>query len=306
MYALDRRLLATHVYNMLRSLRRTGIILQVSHTTVARWIKHHEPRTYDTSRRRRLSKATVVSESIRSAVVNDPFVSKHALQSLVLETFGFHVSRELIRTVILKNGFTRKKARFHGHPIHLEEKTVQFLEQRDQFIKQNKRFVSLDETSFGRKGGHTEYGHTTKGQPLCVKLKSKPRITTKSALVAVTSEGTLTYDVKDGSYDTSSFLQALDRFKIERDSVVLMDNVAFHHSKRVTKFAEERGIHVLFVPPYSPWFNPVEGVFSVVKRRYYSTRNVLGSLRHVTRAHIDAFFGHALRIRSGPATVKYV
>jgi transcriptional regulator of aromatic amino acid metabolism len=38
MYPLDRRLLAQHVYSLVPSLRRTAVLLKVSHTTVARWL----------------------------------------------------------------------------------------------------------------------------------------------------------------------------------------------------------------------------------------------------------------------------
>ena len=53
------------------------------------------------------------------------------------------------------------------------------------------------------------------------------------------------------------------QFNLQPDTVVLIDNVAFHHSKIVKQYARDRNIHLLYVPPYSPWFNPVEGVFSI-------------------------------------------
>ena len=49
MYALDRRKLATHVYSLIKSLRKAAIILQVSHTTVARWLRSPERKKYSRS-----------------------------------------------------------------------------------------------------------------------------------------------------------------------------------------------------------------------------------------------------------------
>ena len=49
--------------------------------------------------------------------------------------------------------------------------------------------------------------------------------------------------------------------KIPR-SVVLMDNVKFHHSSQVLAAIEGTGALVHFLPPYSPDLNPAEEVFS--------------------------------------------
>ena len=46
MYSLDRRKLATHIYSLFPSLRKVARILNVSHTTVARWLKHPERKSY--------------------------------------------------------------------------------------------------------------------------------------------------------------------------------------------------------------------------------------------------------------------
>jgi len=39
---------------------------------------------------------------------------------------------------------------------------------------------------------------------------------------------------------------------------VIMDNVKFHLQERITKAIESKGAKVIFLPPYSPDFNPIE------------------------------------------------
>jgi transposase len=56
--------------------------------------------------------------------------------------------------------------------------------------------------------------------------------------------------------------------KKSKRTVLLMDNVAFHHSYKVKEYTKEIQWDILFVPPYSHVFNPIEGVFSIVKRQY--------------------------------------
>ena len=44
-----------------------------------------------------------------------------------------------------------------------------------------------------------------------------------------------------------------------------MDNAAIHHIDIVKDMLEAAGVRLIFLPPYSPDLNPVEGVFSQVK-----------------------------------------
>ncbi len=44
-----------------------------------------------------------------------------------------------------------------------------------------------------------------------------------------------------------------------------MDNMRTHHSKAVKKVIEELKINVIFLPPYSPDFNPIEKMWSEIK-----------------------------------------
>jgi transposase len=47
--------------------------------------------------------------------------------------------------------------------------------------------------------------------------------------------------------------------------IVVMDNLSAHKGKRVKEIIEERGCELLYLPPYSPDFNPIEEAFSKVK-----------------------------------------
>ena len=47
--------------------------------------------------------------------------------------------------------------------------------------------------------------------------------------------------------------------------VVVMDNLTAHKGERVRELVEARGCELLYLPPYSPDFNPIEEAFSKVK-----------------------------------------
>ena len=112
MYSLDIRKLATHVYSMFLSLRKTAIILKVSHSSVSRWLKNVNKKQYH--RKPSLSTEHVVC-TIKSALIADPFVSTRKIVSIVKDVCNVDVSKELVRTAINKIGYTRKKAKFLVH-----------------------------------------------------------------------------------------------------------------------------------------------------------------------------------------------
>jgi transposase len=44
-----------------------------------------------------------------------------------------------------------------------------------------------------------------------------------------------------------------------------MDNLSAHKGERIRELIEQRGCELLYLPPYSPDFNPIEEAFSKIK-----------------------------------------
>jgi transposase len=70
--------------------------------------------------------------------------------------------------------------------------------------------------------------------------------------------------------------------------VVVMDNLGSHKRRRVRELVEARGATLLFLPPYSPDFNPIELAFAKIKAllRKAAERTVAG-LWHRIGAILD-------------------
>ena len=72
----------------------------------------------------------------------------------------------------------------------------------------------------------------------------------------------------EGAVDGEAFEAYVEHFlapKLGRGQIVVMDNLSVHKSKRVERLVEEAGCELLFLPPYSPDFNPIEEAFSKAK-----------------------------------------
>ena len=49
------------------------------------------------------------------------------------------------------------------------------------------------------------------------------------------------------------------------NSVIVMDNARIHYDANLISLLEGLGGHVVFLPPYSPDYNPIETAFSIIK-----------------------------------------
>ncbi|WP_342744569.1 transposase [Deinococcus hopiensis] len=84
--------------------------------------------------------------------------------------------------------------------------------------------------------------------------------------------------------------------------VVVLDNLSAHHRAPIRTHIEARGCMVLFLPPYSPDFNPTQGMFSKVKAlvraREWRDRTALlqgvwDALNAVSLRDVFGWFTHA-------------
>ena len=86
-----------------------------------------------------------------------------------------------------------------------------------------------------------------------------------------------------------------------KGDVVVMDNLSVHKSERVREMIEGAGAEILYLPPYSPEFNPIEEAFSKIKNllrkagarvREALVEAIGETLSEVTEEDARAFFEH--------------
>jgi len=82
-------------------------------------------------------------------------------------------------------------------------------------------------------------------------------------------------------HTTGNATETIEHFKIVREYygdkpiAYFIDNAPWHKTKKVQEYCEENNITLLFLPPYSPEYNPIERVWSFLKSKvkniYFST-----------------------------------
>ena len=74
--------------------------------------------------------------------------------------------------------------------------------------------------------------------------------------------------VLDGAMNGKAFLAYIKQVLVPvlaKGDVVVIDNLPAHKVKAVRKAIEAAGARLLYLPPYSPDFNPIENAFSKLK-----------------------------------------
>lgn len=90
--------------------------------------------------------------------------------------------------------------------------------------------------------------------------------------------------------------------RLRPGQVVVLDNLSAHKSASIRQAIESQGCDLLFLPPYSPDFTPIEQAFSKLKAILRGlgarTRDALQdavrlAIEAITRDDVAAWFAHA-------------
>jgi transposase len=88
---------------------------------------------------------------------------------------------------------------------------------------------------------------------------------------------------------------------LKSGQIVVLDNLAAHKGQRIRELVEARGCELLYLPPYSPDYNPIEEAFSKIKaalrKAEARTRQTLvqalgAAICAVTAADARGYFEH--------------
>jgi transposase len=152
--------------------------------------------------------------------------------------------------------------------------------ERDEFLRIAWRVLVARALDQRRLVFVDEMGTTTSLAPLyawapkgerarCEVPRNRGKNTTYTTLLAsMTAEGMGSCLAVVGSTTKAVFEAYLERVlapTLRPGQVVVMDNLASHKGEKVRELIEGRGCELLYLPPYSPDFNPIEEAFAKVK-----------------------------------------
>jgi len=144
--------------------------------------------------------------------------------------------------------------------------------------------VFIDET-WAKTNMTRTHGWCTKGEPLIDKVPHG-HWKTLTFIAGLRHDGIVAPCVLDGPINGESFTAWVEQFLIpalEPGAIVVIDNLGSHKGSRVRKLLKTAGIRLFFLPPYSPDLNPIEEMFSKLKRllRKANERTVEATWRRI-------------------------
>ena len=159
-----------------------------------------------------------------------------------------------------------------------EEKRGRVATERDEFIRaawQVTVAAAVDPESLvfvDEMGVHTSlapiYGYAPRGERL---RQSVPRNRGKNTtlLSSMTTSGMGPSLAVEGTTTAQVFETYVEKMLVpmlRAGQIVVMDNLGAHKPRRIRELIEGQGCELLYLPAYSPDYNPIEEAFSKIKR----------------------------------------
>jgi len=115
---------------------------------------------------------------------------------------------------------------------------------------------------------YREYGWSERGKPLMGTVSG--RKFKRTGIVAAQMGKSIIAPLQyDGTMDSALFetwfaTRLLP--SLPANSLVVMDNASFHRKNKLFPLVEQAGVRLVFLPPYSPEYNPIEHFWAWLKR----------------------------------------
>ena len=128
------------------------------------------------------------------------------------------------------------------------------------------KLVFIDET-WASTNMARRYGRAPRGERLRASIPHGHWKTT-TFVAGLRLDGVVAPLVLDGPVNATAFEAYVEQFlapTLQPGDIVVMDNLSSHKGPKVRVLIEAVGAKLLYLPPYSPDFNPIEKLFSKLK-----------------------------------------
>jgi hypothetical protein len=150
-----------------------------------------------------------------------------------------------------------------------------FMKELNEFPWIIESLVFLDEVSFDNHEMYRKRGFGMKGRSVFFRGEycRKPRV---SLLCFLGSTGIIDAFSTEGTFDRKRVVDCMVRFATKNDyvfcypgphSVWIMDGASIHCNRDLVHLFRSLGVFVIYLPAYCPFFNPIELVFGLMKRK---------------------------------------
>lgn len=245
-----------------------------------------------TSPPNRVGRYRKVTPFMRDALLEELAIKPNLFRSEMItfldDRFGIEVSPSSITRLLKSAGWTRKSS----HRV-AKQRNAQL---RDLYLYKISKYKSyqmifIDESGADKRDGFRKKGWAPSGvTPVQVgRFNREQRC---QILAAYTQDGVELARVYPGSTDAALFMDFIEQLLQhcgrwpDAKSVLIMDNASFHRSDEIEQMCAEAGVELVYLPPYSPDFNPIEEFFAELKN---FIKNPGPELSELSKQDFEAF-----------------
>lgn len=250
-----------------------------SRTTISAWINEFQSTGSVERQKLRRRVFRKFGQERRDWLVNlykeKPILYHEEAAKLFFNRFKTTISSSSISVILFEAGLTYKLLEHRARQIRMDD-ILRFCNDTRSMPWILDNLVFLDEVSLNGKDCLRRRGYGKKGEPVVFKSEfSRGSRTSLLCFLGVT--GILNTFITDGTFDRKEFINCCKKFALDRESKVrqypgrfsiwLMDNARIHSDSHLVTYLRSLGIIVWFLPAYAPFFNPIEFVFGLLKRK---------------------------------------
>lgn len=245
-------------------------------TTINNWIKKFEEKGIY-SRKKTAQIPRKITDTMRAWIVElyktNPLLFLDETKEKFELMWGVSISATSICRILHQSGFTYKKVERRAIQMRYEN-IYKYCTEISALHWFYSNLLFLDEVSVDNRGILRNRGYAIRGQRLVHRGEfcRKPR----ESLLCFLSENGIeeTYNTK-GTFNRLKFFEAIKEMatsgKCEqypgRNSIWILDGARIHCDPSIIYFLRSMGIFPIFLPAYCPFFNPIELIFGLIKKK---------------------------------------
>lgn len=233
-----------HYTHFLKSLRKVSKLYNVSKSSLQRWVKQSKYASCIKPHRCSKKIKTELQICIRNSLKDNPFLTMRGLTDICLQQCNVKRSSRTFGRYVKSLGFTIKNASRVIDKKHDNENIKAFCETYNSALSTN--LICIDECGFYI-GDHPKRGYSKKGTKLKIESQRCVRRSKFTLIMAVSSQGIEHYEIMDHNCKKTDFISFIERLDVIEGSTILMDNVAFHHSKDTIRALNNKKLQPLFI-----------------------------------------------------------
>jgi transposase len=295
-------------YKQNHTIAETANFFEIGEDTVSRWDSQYKKEgTLSPRKRNAATYYHIVSEEgknfLTSEIEKRNDITLEELRQKYLARFNQDISVPTVHYHLAKLNITHKKSFYDPNKLkeEVQEKRKIFVKNIINIPKKDRNF--LDET--GTCMNMTQqYARSLKNTKAC---GEKPTAQGKHyTTVSIISEDGMNFEhTFQGYLNKAYFIHLLKVFIIPKfkntTKYLIMDNCSSHKNPDVIKILEENNVNYLFLPPYSPEYNPIELAWSKVKSFVKKCKprcelnlwlSIKSAINAISKKDIDGYFNH--------------